>query len=293
MITVSTYVEQNRVSISMRNLIAFFQRFRVFLVFLVLQLVALGSFFSWMSYPRTKFFNTSSAITGGILSWKHEVTKYLSLAEANQQLQDEIVALREEMPESYISIDAKTVLINDTLYKQAYRYIPATVINSSHQHKNNYFTIDAGRLKGIAPKMGVVSSEGVVGIVYDVSDHFAVVKSILTENINFSAYIEGSTAFGILKYLDNDPRRVSLTGISNDILIKRGALVKTRGSGGYFPKGLTIGKVDVLEPVEGKPLWDIKIRLSQDMRRVHHVYVVENILADELKRIQEKINELN
>lgn len=277
----------------MRNLIAFFQRFRVFLVFLVLQIIALGSFFSWMSYPRTKFFNTSSVLTGNLLLWKNEVTKYLTLSEANEQLQKEIVLLREKSPESFISIDLKTFIINDTLYKQVFRYIPATVINSSQQHKNNYFTINAGRLKGISPKMGVVSSDGVVGIVYDVSDHFAVVKSILTENINFSAYIEGSTAFGILKYLDNDPRRVSLTGISNDIAIKRGSLVKTRGSSGYFPKGLTIGEIDVMEPVEGKPLWDIKIRLSQDMRRVHHVFVVENILGDELETLQSKVNELN
>ena len=228
-----------------------------------------------------------------MLSWKHEVTKYLTLSEANERLQEEIIALREEMPESYLSIDAKTKLINDTLYEQAYRYIPATVINSSHQHKNNYFTINAGRLKGIAPKMGVVSSEGVVGIVYDVSDHFSVVKSILTENINFSAYIEGSKAFGIIKYLENDPRRVSLTGISNDIQVKRGAIVKTRGSSGYFPTGLTIGKVDVLESVEGKPLWDIKIRLSQDMRKVYHVFVIENILGEELERLQGKLDELN
>jgi rod shape-determining protein MreC len=246
-----------------------------------------------MSYPGTKFFNTFSVITGGILSWKHEVTKYITLSDANEQLQKDIIALRKEMPESYINIDTKTSLINDTLYEQAFRYIPATVINSSQQHKNNYFTIDAGRLKGISPKMGVVSSVGVVGIVYDVSDHFAVVKSILTENINFSAYIEGSTEFGILKYLDNDPRRVSLTGISNDITLKRGSLVKTRGSSGYFPKGLTIGKIDVMEPVEGKPLWDIKIRLSQDMRKVHHVFVVENILGEELEKLQGKVNELN
>ena len=277
----------------MRKLIAFFQRFRVFLVFLVLQLVALGSFFSWMSYPRTKFFNTSSSITGNILSWKYEITKYLSLAQANEVLKSKIAHMMKDLPESYMSIDGKTTLINDTLYEQVYRYIPATVINSSHQHKNNYFTIDAGRLKGIKPKMGVVSSVGVVGTVYDVSDHFSVVKSILTENINFSAYVEGNEAFGILKYLENDPRRVSLTGVSNDIPIKRGALIKTRGSSGYFPKGVTIGKVDVVELIEGKPLWDIQVYLSQDMRKLHSVFVVDNILDEELTQLQGDIEELN
>lgn len=277
----------------MRNLIAFFQRFRVFLVFIVLQIIALGSFFSWMSYPRTKFFNTSSDVTGSMLSWKYQVMKYLTLTEANVQLQKDIVTLLSERPESFIRIDQKTALINDTLYEQAFRYIPATVINSSQQHRNNYFTIDAGRLKGISLKMGVVSSGGVVGIVYDVSDHFSVVKSILTENINISAYIEGSTAFGILKYLENDPRIVSLTGISNDIAVKRGSLVKTRGSSGYFPKGLTIGKVAVMETVEGKSLWDINVILSQDMRKLHHVFVIENVLDEELERLQGKVNELN
>ncbi len=277
----------------MRNLIAFFQRFRVFLVFLVLQLVALGSYFSWMSYPRTQFFNTSSAITGNILSWKYEITKYLSLAQTNEVLKSKIAHMMKDLPESYMSIDGKTTLINDTLYEQVYRYIPATVINSSHQHKNNYFTIDAGRLKGIKPKMGVVSSVGVVGTVYDVSDHFSVVKSILTENINFSAYVEGNKAFGIIKYLENDPRRVSLTGISNDIPIERGALIKTRGSSGYFPKGVTIGKVDVVELIEGKPLWDIKVNLSQDMRTLHSVFVVDNTLDEELTQLQGAIEELN
>ena len=49
----------------------------------------------------------------------------------------------------------------------------------------------------------------------------------------------------------------------------------------------------MLESVEGKPLWDIKIRLSQDMRKVYHVFVIENILGEELERLQGKLDELN
>jgi rod shape-determining protein MreC len=276
----------------MRKLIAFFQRFRVFLVFLVMQILALGSYFSFISYPRTQFFNTSNAAVATMHGWQREVTKYVHLDAENKILQEEIVKLKEALPISYISVDQKTVIINDTVYEKAFRYIPAIVINSTHTHTNNFFTIKGGSKRGIKPKMGVISDNGVVGIVYDVSENFAVVKSILTENINLSAYIEGSDAFGILKYMHNDPRRISLTGVSNDIAIKRGARVLTRGSGGFFPKGIVIGKVDALEPIEGKPLWDIKVRLDADMRRLNYVYVIDHLFTDELIELQNRVDAL-
>lgn len=276
----------------MRNLIAFFRRFRVFLIFVLLQLIALTSYFSVVSYPRTKFFNSANNITGTLLSWERGITKYLYLDSENRKLQEKNAELAKKELTNYISVDPKTAIINDTIRELTIKKIPATVINSSYSHKNNYFTINAGRLKGVKRKMGVVSSDGVVGIVYDVSDHFSIVKSILTSTINISAYIEGSNAHGLIKYVENDPRRVTLTGISNDVMIKRHAKVLTRGSGGYFPHGSLIGKVEKLTPIEGEPRWNITVRLEQDMRRLHYVYVIKNFLKSELDELEKKIDQL-
>lgn len=277
----------------MRKLIAFFQRFRVFLVFIALQLIALGSYFSIVSYPRTKFFNSSTKVVGAFLNFERSITKYLYLEEANEKLQDENKELLEKLPESFISVDQKRKRINDTIYKLSYEYIPATVINSNYSRSNNYFTINAGSLKGIKPKMGVVSNDGVVGIVYSVSNYYSVVKSILTNDINLSAFIEGNGAHGLIKYENQDPRRVTLTGVSNDISIKRNAKVSAKGSGGYFPPNTPIGIVEKLEVIEGKPLWDITVRLNQDMRKLHYVFVIDNILQEELKELEQEIEELN
>lgn len=273
----------------MRNLIAFLRRFRVFLVFVVLQLLALGSYFSLMTFPRTKFFNTSNRVTASLLSAEREVSKYFYLDEANRKLMDENAELSKKIPENYISVDPKVSIIKDTIHELSFERIPATVINSSYSHKNNYFTINAGTEKGVKKKMGVISPEGVVGIVYDVSSHYAVVKSILTTSINISAYIQGANAHGLIKYLETDPRRVSLTGISNDIKISKGATVRARGSAGYFPHGAMIGKVEDLEPIEGEPRWDITVRLNQDMRKLRYVYVVKNIYQEELDSLQEDL----
>lgn len=276
----------------MRNLIAFFRRFRVFLVFVLLQLIALTSYFSVVSYPRTKFFNSANNVTGTLLSWEREITKYFYLDSENKKLQEKNAELAKKELINYISVDPSTKIINDTIRELTIEKIPATVINSSYTHKNNYFTIDAGRLKGVERKMGVVSSEGVVGIVYDVSDHFAIVQSILTSTINISAYVQGANAHGLIKYIENDPRRVSLTGISNDIVIKKHAKVFARGSGGYFPHGSLIGKVEKLTPIEGEPRWDITVRLEQDMRKLHYVYVIKNFLKPELDELENEVDQL-
>ncbi|PKR81990.1 hypothetical protein CW751_01235 [Brumimicrobium salinarum] len=276
----------------MLKFIAFFRRFQVFLVFLILQVVALSSYFSVMSFPRTKFFNSANTITGTLLSWERNIIKYLYLDEANQKLQAENVALEKRIPDNFISVDPKTSIINDTINKLVFERIPATVVNSSHTHANNYFTINAGTEKGIEKKMGVVSSDGVVGIVYDVSKHFSIVKSILTSNINISAYVKGSNAHGLIKYETKDPRRVKLTGISNDIIIKKGSKVLARGSGGYFAQGEPIGIIENMQPVEGKPMWDLTVRLNQDMRRLHYVYIIKNIHQEELQTLEKNIQEL-
>ena len=87
-------------------------------------------------------------------------------------------------PLSYIQLQNGLVKINDTLFNQQYEYIPATVINSTLTKRNNYFTLNVGYAQGVKRGMGVFSEKGIVGRVHNSSKHFAVVKSVLTENIN-------------------------------------------------------------------------------------------------------------
>lgn len=276
----------------MRKLIAFFRRFRVFLVFFILQVIALTSYSSVMSFPRTKFLNSSASLVAKLLTWERNIIKYLYLDEENVKLQEQNIELENKLPHNFISIDQKTAIINDTIRMLSFERTNATVINSSHTFSNNYFTIDAGTERGIERKMGVISAEGIVGIIYDVSKHYALVKSVLTSDINISAYIEGVDAFGIIKYDGDDPQTVQLTGISNDIEIKLGSKVKTRGSGGYFPQGLSVGTIEDIQPIEGEPRWNITVKLSQDMRSLRYVYVIKNIHQLELNELEQNIEQL-
>ncbi|MES2556982.1 MAG: rod shape-determining protein MreC [Bacteroidota bacterium] len=275
----------------MRNLIAFFQRFRIFLVFALLQVVALSMYFTYSDFPRIQMLTTAGSINAEILTIRNDVTKHFNLEETNKQLQWENKRLREKLKNSLYKEDKGFITVDDTLFRQNYSYIPATVINSTFDKRDNYMTIDIGRNHGIKRGDGVFSSRGVVGIVHLVSDNYAVVKTVLSKNINIDVMVEKGGSFGLLKWSGLDAKRGSISGISNDMRIKKWSRVVTRGGSGIFPRGILVGRVEKKGYIEGKPLWDITVRFSEDFRSIQHVYVVKNLMQEELDSLQQQIPE--
>lgn len=275
----------------MRNLIAFFRRFQIFLVFAALQIAALIMYFSYSEFPRMQMLTTASEMNARILSVRNDVTKHFNLSATNQRLQWENRYLRQQLKGSLYQENKGVISINDTLFRQQYQYIPATVINSTFDKRDNYMTIDIGKNHHIKRGMGVFSSKGVVGIVHFVSDNYAVVKTVLTKNINIDVMLEKNGAFGLLKWDGLNPERGSITGISNDIRVKKWAKVVTRGGSGIFPKGIPVGKVVKRSYIEGKPLWDVSVYFAEDFRTIQHVYVVKNLMQEELDELQNQIPE--
>lgn len=273
----------------MRNLIAFLKRFQIFLVFAILQVIALSLYFSFFFYPRSQYLTTASGMNAKIWEVRNALTKQLNLSHTNQELQKSNAALMERLPQSFIRLDDGTVKIDDTLYHQQYEYIPADVINSTVEKRNNYFTIKAGTLHGVERGLGVISDNGVVGVIHRCSEHYSIVKSVLTENINISVVIEQMGLYGLLKWDGIDPRRGSVSGISNDLEIKKWARVVTREGTGIFPKGILVGKVETLKSVEGEAFWDVSILFSEDYRKLQKVYVVKNILSEEQQKLEQLI----
>lgn len=273
----------------MRNLIAFFRRFRIFLYFALLQGIALSTYFTYLSYPRSQYLTTASVVSGQLLTYRNDVTKHFQLPYNNRKLQYENIQLRQRLPESFIKVQGALFKIDDTLQRQQYEYIPAVVINSTVNKRNNYFTLSSGKSSGIYRGMGVFSNKGIVGIIHNVSDHFAVVKSVLTEDINIDVMVEKNGVFGLLKWNGKNPKIGTISSISNDLNLKKWSKIVTRGGSGIFPRGLPVGKIKSLKTVEGKPLWDVEIYYSEDYRKLQNVYVIKNLMLNEQKELEKKI----
>lgn len=273
----------------MRNLIAFFMRFQIFLVFAILQSFALSTYIRFTEFPRIQWLTSTAKVNAQVLEMKHDVTKHFSLEDANRKLMRENKRLREKLKESLYKKEKGRITINDTAYRQQYQYIPATVIDNTYDMRNNYMTINVGRRDGIEKTDGVISSNGVVGYVHYVGETHSLVKTVLTKNINIDVMLQKTGAFGLLKWDGKHPRRVTVTGISNDMQVKRWTKVVTRGGSGIFPRGIPVGMVYSRKYIEGKPLWDITLILAEDFRSIQHVYVIKNLMLEELDQLKKHI----
>ena len=273
----------------MQNLIAFIQKLRVFFVFIILQAFAFWLYVSYMSVPKSNFFTTASYISGVLFEVEHTITKHFNLEENNLNLQNENILLRKKIPSFLYNENPDSLFQSDLSYRQQFSYVPSTIINSTTTKRNNFFTINVGRNQKISRGMGVFSSNGVVGIIHNSSNHFSLVKSVLTSDINIDVMIEGVGAFGLLKWDGNDPRFATIYGITNDISVPIGSNAITRGGGGIFPKGISVGKVKSVKSIEGKPVWRIQIELSEKYGSLENVYVLRNLFIEEFSSLQNEI----
>ena len=86
-------------------------------------------------------------------------------------------------------------MVKDTIFKRKYLYTKAKVINNSTHRQNNYLTLNIGSRNGIENGMGVVGPNGVVGVVKNVSDHYASVVSVLHREAKISVKLKNSSYF--------------------------------------------------------------------------------------------------
>jgi rod shape-determining protein MreC len=67
----------------------------------------------------------------------------------------------------------------DTARINQYEYVSAKVVGNSTSLYKNFITIDKGAVDGVVPGMAAISNLGAVGKVKSVSDHYAVLISLL------------------------------------------------------------------------------------------------------------------
>jgi rod shape-determining protein MreC len=141
--------------------------------------------------------------------------------------------------------------------------------------------------------MGVFCHEGVVGVIHYASKHYSLVKTVLTEDINIDVDIhtKKSDLPGFIKWDGRNARYGTITGINNDLRIKKWSKVVTRGGSGIFPKGIPVGKVSHTEPIEGQALWKVDILFAADYRTLQRVYVIKNLHLAEQTALEARIPE--
>ncbi len=274
----------------MENLIRILYRYHFFILFFVFEVVCLQIVLKGNDEKNAKFTNTTNAVTGFIYKHFNLLNEYLSLRTMNDQLAEENAKYRNLLKSSYYENKVTKKEIVDSVYRHKYTYFAARVINNSVSKQFNYLTLDKGAKQGIKPDMAVVSSNGVVGIVMDVSDNFSSVISILNRKLGVSAKIKKNDYFGSIVWDGVDYKTVKLEEIPDHIKVFPGDTVVTSGYSVIFPEGIYIGVITVVNEKKEGNFWDITVKLSTDFKRISNVYVIGNLLKLEQVNLEKATN---
>lgn len=260
----------------MRNLIQFIWRYHLVLMFLLAEFVSVGILIQYNSFHRANFLGYANEISGGTFKMMNEMTEYLELKNVNEKLAAENSRLRSKQKDSFFSLRPGIVFFNDSAHMQQYEYLHAKVINSTVGKRNNYLTINAGSDFSIEPQMGVISEDGVVGIVKATSNNYSSIISLLHKDFKVSARLKDNDYFGILTWDGTHPQYAQLGDIPIHVTIQVGDTLVTRGSGTVFPPDVLIGTIAEFEKIKGTDFYDIEVKLSVDFNKPNYVYIVRN-----------------
>ena len=122
-----------------------------------------------------------------------------------------------------------------------HRVLAAEVIGKDPSPWFKTVTIDKGSADGVARGLPVVISEGIAGLVTDVTYSYAKVLLIIDQNSAVDALIQRSRARGVIK--GGFSKRCFLKYVLRKYDIGIGDVVVSSGLDGVFPKGLRIGYV--------------------------------------------------
>lgn len=272
----------------MRNLWLFLSKYNAFFLLLIFFSISLILLLKNNSFQRASVWNSSHQLVGSAYEKIDEFSSYLVLGKTNDSLAAENARLRNQLKSSFYNDSIQNVTVNDTILKQQYRYTVAKVINNSVHQKNNYLTINRGKRHGLAKGMGVTSADGIVGMVMNVSENYATIRSMLHSESRVSARVDGNIGSLVWGEGNYNPQIALLQDIQSHLVIKPGSEVVT-SEYSLFPEGTRIGKVRTAKVQSGGSALRIEVKLATNFAALEYVYVITNLFATEQKEL-EKLN---
>ena len=271
----------------MNGLLEFIYNHKHWLLFLLLEGISLVLLFTYNEFQGSIYLSSANSVSGGMLEAKQKVTSYFDLraeneklSEQNAKLEEQIFMLRQQIDDA----DLATAM-NALEDRWPFDVVPANVVENSISKPDNYLTINKGTVDGLHPDMGVISSEGVVGVTYKCSKHYTLVLPVLNTRSNISCKVLPGDSFGYLEWSGGDARFAMLRDVPRYATVHVGDQVVTSGHSSFFPEGLLVGTIESFEPSADNLSNNINVRLGTKFSNLRHVFIIQNAGSEERKEL--------
>ncbi|MBQ5803093.1 MAG: rod shape-determining protein MreC [Bacteroidales bacterium] len=193
----------------------------------------------------------------------------------NTALLEENLRLREHLINTATSIVTDSLTRLYTKEHPQFEYNWAKVIKNTINTQHNFLIINKGSRDGIMEDMGVITPNGVIGIVRAVGRNNAYVLSFLNNKQQISAKIGKSNTFGQLAWDGKDIMYANLNDIPQHVDANPGDTIYTSGYSSFFPPDIPIGIAQSSKIVNGMHR-TVRVKLLQDFSLIENVIIVKN-----------------
>ena len=198
----------------------------------------------------------------------------VNLKKENTVLNKTINALKEENLRLREAAIANMRLRKLLLFKEEFRgsMVSAEVISEDPSSWFKTVILDKGSKDGIEKKMAVVTSEGMIGRVIEVSRSVSKVLLSTDHRSAIDVMVQRTRAKGILEGRVNQTCQLKYVSRADDV--RMGDDIISSGLGGMFPKGLLLGRVSKIKR-EGSGLFQyVEVTPSVDFAKLEEVFIV-------------------
>ena len=240
-------------------------------------------FDAYMSVGKhtNNFISDIGKVFSNIVNFQVNANKVKTLKMENDKLRKELIVEKSNSSKTDSLKELKRVL-NYISSDERVNLISARIIGKNDGDWFKSFVIDAGADNGIRNDSIVINGDGVIGIVYDVSNKFSKAISLLDSRASVSFKVVGNDSDrGVITTSENvgvsSYKNVNklLSGYMFDINspIKIGDEIVTSGLG-LYPENLPIGKVTDVIVDKNKSMRLVKIKPFVDFKSIDEVSII-------------------
>ena len=221
-------------------------------------------------------------IGNSIIDRQNAMEENEELQKENEELTNLVNALRQE--NQNLSQDTYKLQRLEELYDLDKRYSDykktgANVISKGSGNWFDIFVIDKGSEDGMKVDMNVIAGNGLVGIIYEVSDHYSKVRSVINDTSMVSAMVTSTQDNCIVKGSTETMNKgyLEVVYLDKDSKVKEGDELVTSNISSKFMEGITIGTVTEVEESTDDLTKTARIEPVVDFQHLKEVLVIQEV----------------
>ena len=145
--------------------------------------------------------------------------------------------------------------------------------------------INKGHNDSVKLDDGLITNEGIVGIINQVSPKYSTAISILNSDLKINAKIKRTNHFGSLQWKGTNHKIMTLYDIPKSANIKINDSVVSGGMSFIFQENIPIGKIKNINLKENSNYFIIDVELFEDFSSLRSVYIISNSNKSELDNL--------